>query len=342
MKVAFLIIDYVPHQVQTIKNLIEIKDAEVMSFHVEELEKNIPKLLNFNSFKYKELKKEEIFQKILDFNPDLVITAGWMISEYIWVCKNLLKLKKFPIVAQSDTQWYGKRTQKVNAFISPLHLKKAFSHLWVAGYYQYEYGKKLGFSNNQILFNSLSANVDLFKEVDISIKERKYPKNLLYIGRFSPEKGILNLLEAWNNIKDKKGWTLTFVGRGNLKKDIRSTEGVIVKDYMSQENLILEMQHSGAFILPSTFEPWALVLHEAASAGLPIICTEVCGASPYFVIENYNGFKIQAGSSKEIKESIGKLISKDDNELIQFSKNSRLLGDTINPKLSIANLLQVL
>jgi glycosyltransferase involved in cell wall biosynthesis len=108
-----------------------------------------------------------------------------------------------------------------------------------------------------------------------------------------------------------------------MKDEISKHNDIIVKDYMSQENLLLEMQNSGAFILPSTFEPWALVLHEAASAGLPIICTDVCGASPHFVINNYNGYKVKPDTTL-LKNAIEKLISKTDEELLDFSYNSRI------------------
>jgi len=42
------------------------------------------------------------------------------------------------------------------------------------------------------------------------------------------------------------------------------------------------LENSGCFILPSRYEPWALVIHEAACAGLPIICTNVCGTVDHF------------------------------------------------------------
>lgn len=42
---------------------------------------------------------------------------------------------------------------------------------------------------------------------------------------------------------------------------------------MPQEELAEELEKAGAFILPSVTEPWALVIHEAACAGLPILAS---------------------------------------------------------------------
>jgi len=342
MRVVFMIIDYVPHQEQTIKNLIETVDCEVLAFHAALHEKNVPQIKNFSSLYYKDFKQAEILEKILQFNPDFVVTAGWMIPEFIKTCKQLKKKVNIPIVAQSDTPWYGKFTQRVNCMISPFHLRKAFTHLWVAGYYQYEYAKRLGFQNHQILLNSLSANVTLFNKVDIDQKRGVYPKNFIFIGRFSNEKGIMALLEAWSSITDKKDWKLTLVGKGPLREKMDNVDNVVIKDYMSQEDLFLELQNSGCFILPSSFEPWALVIHEAASAGLPIICTEVCGAAPHFVLSNYNGYKIKTGSKEAIKAAMEKIINLDTATLCLFSERSRTLGNTIDSKTAIGNLLQCL
>ena len=53
MKICFLIGDYVPHQVLSIKTLIEKTDAEVMAFHVGRYIKETPKdLKNFSTFQF--------------------------------------------------------------------------------------------------------------------------------------------------------------------------------------------------------------------------------------------------------------------------------------------------
>lgn len=341
MKAVFLIIDYVPHQENTIKKLIEKTDCEVLAFHAALFDKSIPEIKKFETYQYNQFTKEDILKKIKKFQPDFIVTAGWMIKEFIWVCKQITKEGKIPVVAQSDTPWYGKITQKINSAISPFHLSKAFTHLWVAGYQQYEYARKLGFANNKILMNSLSADVRHFSKVNIENKKLEYPRNLLYIGRFSEEKGIKILLNAWEEIKDKKNWKLVFVGKGDLKSEIDKCNDVVIKDYMNQKDLLLEMQNSGAFVLSSISESWGLVLHEAASAGLPIICTDVCGASPHFVINNYNGYKVKPDATL-LKNAIEKLINKTDEELLNFSYNSRILGNSITQDTSIANLLQVI
>lgn len=342
MRFVFLIIDYVPHQVLSIKNLINNFDAEVLAFHVGRFNSYIPAYLNnFTTQNYKSLSKQEKLKAIKTFNPDVVVTAGWMIPEYNWLCRKIKQTMNIPIVAMSDTPWYGTWRQRVNAILSPFYVKKMFTHIWVAGIRQYDYARKLGFSNQQIIFNSLSADTEVFEKVNIEAKTTCYPKIFLFIGRYTEIKGLRNLIKAWSAIKDKKGWKFTLIGAGEMKDELINSGQFIVKDYMPQELLLDEMQHSGCFVLPSLHEPWALVIHEAASAGLPILCTETCGAAPHFVINGYNGYRIKDNSVEDLKLKLEKIINTDKSDLLKYSYRSRELSISINPEIQTASLMQL-
>lgn len=342
-KIILLIASYVPHQVITIKSLIGIYEAELHSFSISKDFEYIPADIDgLYTYRQEDFTKQELLEKILFQNPDILVTAGWMISDYVWVAKRIKKQLDIPVVAYSDTPWYGTFRQRVNALISPFHVKKAFTHIWVAGIYQYYYARKLGFANDQIIFHSLSADVDLFKKVDIEAKRGKYSKNFIYIGRFTSVKGLDILQNAWHNIKDKKGWTLTLVGAGEQKEKLEKDSSIIIKDYMNHSELINELQQSGCFVLPSRKEPWALVIHEAAAAGLPIVCTKTCGASAHFVIDGYNGYKVDTNSETSLQYAMEQIINADMATLMRYSTNSRNLSNSITPEMTAASLMQLL
>lgn len=342
MKAVFLIIDFVPHQVLSIKTLIEKNDGEILAFHVtESSHDNLSDSRNFTALHYKAFTKKEILKKIELYAPNIIVTAGWMIPEYNWVCKQMKENTNIPVVAMSDTPWYGTFKQKINTILSPFHVKKAFTHLWVAGLYQYDYARKLGFANDKIIYNCLSANTDLFAAIDIKKKIEKFPKNFLYIGRYTEVKGLRNLMIAWSAIEDKKGWTFTLIGNGEMREELIKDGNFIVKDYLHQDELVKELAETGCFVLPSLHEPWALVLHEAAAAGIPIICTKTCGAAPHFVIDHYNGFKVENDSIASLTEAMKKIIETEVSELVEYSYNSRKLSTAISPAKSAANLMQL-
>jgi glycosyltransferase involved in cell wall biosynthesis len=110
---------------------------------------------------------------------------------------------------------------------------------------------------------------------------------------------------------------------------------------MPQSELIKEIEQAGCFVLPSVFEPWALVIHEVAASGLPIIATNVCGAAPHFVISGYNGYQI-APSVESIKRALEKVMALSEVQLIQFSENSKKLAESITPELGAAQLMSIL
>lgn len=273
--------------------------------------------------------------------PDLIMVAGWIDKLYCKVASVYRKECDIPIVAGCDTQWRGGK-QWLNVLFSAFRQRKWFTHILIAGIWQYEYARRLGFSQEQILQPLYTADTAIFANVNILSKEMSYPHKLLFIGRFADAKGLSFLLDAWKSITDRKGWTLTLVGNGPLRDTLNGFPDVEIKDFMSQENLVVEMQHSGAFILPSVFEPWALVLHEAAAGGLPILASNCCGAVPYFVLENYNGHLFVPGDVSSIRKAIQRLINTSDDDLIRMSYKSRELSKRINPEIVAQTLLSIL
>lgn len=282
-----------------------------------------------------------LLMKVYEIQPDIIWVAGWIDKVYCKVCEVYKSKKHIPVVASSDTQWRGGK-QWLNVLFSPFRHKRWFSHIQIAGIWQYEYARRLGFSPSQILLPCLSANISLFDGVDVERKINSYPKNLLFVGRFAQEKNLPFLLEAWNSIQNRKEWTLTLIGNGPLKKVLEKEPDVIIKDFMSQDKIVDEMQNAGAFILPSVFEPWALVLHEAAAGGLPILASNCCGAVPYFVLENYNGHLFIPGDVSSISNAIQHLIDTPKEELIRMSYRSRELSKRITPELVANTLLSVI
>lgn len=282
-----------------------------------------------------------LLNKVRDIKPDLIWVSGWIDKLYCKVVGLYRKERDIPVVAGSDTQWRGGK-QWLNVLFSPFRHRRWFSHIQIAGIWQYEYARRLGFKQSQIIEPFYSADTNVFQKVSISSKERMYPHRFLFIGRFAEVKGLSYLLDAWKSIPDRKDWTLTLVGNGPLRDTLNGFPDIEIKDFMSQEQLAVEIQNSGAFILPSIFEPWALVLHEAAAGGLPILASNCCGAVPYFVLDNYNGRLFTPGDVSSIREAIQSLIATSDEDLIRMSYKSRELSRRINPEIVAQTLLSVI
>jgi glycosyltransferase involved in cell wall biosynthesis len=280
----------------------------------------------------------QMYDFILKLAPRVILVSGTMDSLYNRTCSKIRRNTKIPVVGKSDAQFKGGKDW-IKVFLSPIRHKRWFDYMFVPGIWQYEFARLLGYSRDKILLHNLSANVELFTQVDIDIKIKEYPKNFLYIGRYSPEKGIIELVKAWKQIRDKKGWTLTLVGEGPLKNKVEEYPDITCFDHMSQESLIELIQNSGCFVLPSLSDANPLVLLEAVASGLPIVCSDVCGDIPYFVLNSYNGYTFSHKKANDLKSKMEKIINLSDEVLLEFSRNSRKLSQRITPEITAKTIL---
>lgn len=287
------------------------------------------------------------FSMMLDLarkiEPELIIISGWVDMGYLGVAA-LSRNKGVPVVVTFDDQWKGTLRQKF-ASIFRLSLKFFFSHAWVCGAYQFEYAKRFGFSNHEIIYDLYSADLSKFNSsYEAKIKKNNpYPKTFLFVGRFEHQKAIDLLLEAWSMLSGKtKDWKLHLIGNGSLKNKLVIDDNIIVSDFMQPEALVKEVEKCGCFVLPSRHEPWGVVVHEFAAAGLPIICSHSVGAASSFVINGFNGFKFLNEDSASLAFQMQKIISSSDKNLKKMSDRSHIIGQKITPTSSASNLLSLL
>ena len=136
----------------------------------------------------------------------------------------------------------------------------------------------------------------------------------LAIARFIKKKNLLRLIEAYSEYVALVGarpggvgpqgyspggspWDLVLLGdgplRGEIEKAVHSLglDGrVVMPGFVQYEALPAYYGLAGAFVLPSTFEPWGLVANEVMAAGLPVLLSRECGCAENLLREGGNGF----------------------------------------------------
>ena len=151
------------------------------------------------------------------------------------------------------------------------------------------------YKNIFTLYNGV--NVELFEKADDGDLKIKYgiEENdfvYLYTGRIVPEKGVLELVEAFNKCKLNNA-KLVIVGNLSSKKAynkklLKAKNGnnnIIFTGAVSYDKIPMYYKLANAGIVPSTWEePFALTVIEHLASGHPVIITN-SGAMPELVNE---------------------------------------------------------
>lgn len=344
MKILYLYAELMGYQIPVLEEYVHNYNAEVDVVHWDHKKLTpyiLPTIPGINYYKRSEYNIEKLKQLIFKSTPNIVYVSGWMDKDYLTICK-ILKRNGVPIVAGSDTQWKGTLKQILGILYFRLKIKKTFTYIWVAGPYQYEYARILGFKKNDIVFNCLTADLKLFNKEVKKNKQTKNNRKFLFLGRLEEIKGIDILLEAWANIDTKKGWSLTFIGSGNYKSMLENRSDVKVIDFKQPQELVIEVQKYDCLILPSIKEPWALVIQEMMAAGLPVIASNICGAAPVFIIPDYNGKIFKNQCVESLTNAITQIINMSDDKLYILSENAKKRSQIITPEIVAASFISMI
>ena len=347
MKVLFLYSELMGYTENMINVLATEFDVDCYVVQWDQKKKTKHEIISkkFKVIDRSSLTKSSLLDLVLTMKPDLIYVSGWMDKTYLSVVREAKK-SKILIVAGLDTPWKGSPKQYFASFFLRNFWKNSFDYFWVPGKPQKDYAKKLGFENKTIS-NLYAANTLLFHKAYINSKlekEGNYPHVLLFVGRLAMIKGIDNLVESFIDAKKElnSDWKLIVVGNGPLILEIPESSGVECLGFLNQEEIAKLTMKAGAFCLPSLYEPWGVVIHEAAAAGLPLLLSKNCGAGDQFLEEGSNGLSFNPVGSLELTEGLKSIMGKDDLELIEMGSRSYDLSQKISPFSSAASLISVL
>lgn len=347
MKILYLYAEVMGYTMATIRALAERgNEVHVLHWdHKKQTPYKVPNVSNVFMYNRSELSVEQIKKLAKDISPMVTVVSGWMDRGYMRVAKQL-RSEGASVVVGFDDQWLGIYRQRIAILLGAAgYFSQFYSHAWVAGAYQFEYARRLGFEKRNIVFDLYSADLRLFNQAYYDSKDNKkinYPHRFLFVGRFEPVKGLDVLLQVWQQLGEKKDdWELYLIGNGSLKAQLEDTAGLVVKDFMQPEKLTQEVASAGCFLLPSRGEPWGVVVHEFAAAGLPLIVSDVVGAASTFLISGLNGFSFKVNDPVALEKAMREIINMTDQELHEMAVNSHALSQRITPETSAANVLSV-
>lgn len=142
---------------------------------------------------------------------------------------------------------------------------------------------------------------------------------IIYASKFDRRKRPDDLLAAYARLRaDGIAAQLVLVGTGVLEKELRqrvetdAIPDVIFAGFVNQSELPSVYAASDVFVLPSSNEPWGLVVNEAMCAGLPIVLSDEIGCADDLVETGVNGAKFAAGDIGALAETLRPILTDDD------------------------------
>jgi glycosyltransferase involved in cell wall biosynthesis len=239
-----------------------------------------------------------------DFRPDVIVISGWNNAKYRTIARSARFSHATKILA-IDNQYSASWRQSLGR-LACWRLFRSFAGIMVPGERSWQLARFLGFAESQIIRGTYGIDYESFKQAHESRRNSTWPQQFAFVGRLVEAKGIDILISAYEKYRQRvvAPWTLTVCGKGRRASLLENRPGVSHRGFVQPRDLPNVLANQGAFILPSRSEPWGQVIVEAAAAGLPIICTEACGAGVELVHNGFNGQKIPTGEDRALTEAM--------------------------------------
>lgn len=251
---------------------------------------------------------ELIKDLVLAQSPDAIVICGWFHPTYRKLA-SVTEFKDIPLILAMDTPWRGALKQHFATLILKSYTKR-FERVVVNGERSWQYARRLGFPSAQIMQGMCGIDFAKWSPIyDQRVQSGDWPKSFLFIGRYNEVKAVDILIEAYRAYRQQTThpWPLVCCGQGAFDKALDAEPGIINYGFVQPSNLPDIWLQAGAFLLPSRYDPWPLALVEAAAAGLPVICTDVCGSAVEVIRSGYNGLVIPPNAREALTQALLKI-----------------------------------
>lgn len=279
-------------------------------------------------------------ERVLDqISPTALLVSGWIDRQYLAAARAWRP--HIPVVLCMDNHWRGTWKQRLAATVAPHTLHRFFDRIWVPGAPQMPYAVRLGFPENRRSIGLYCADPEPFHaayERRRSHLGRLRPA-LVFAGRYHPSKGIDTLQREFAALSSAfPQWELHAIGTGPLAAARLAHPQITHHGFLQPAELPDVLCDAAVFILPSVREPWGVVLHEMALAGLPLAATPAVGSASAFLRAGVNGTVLDPN---QLAASLRSLLETPLAVRAEQSEASRRIGLTYTPPVWCETLLQL-
>ena len=252
-----------------------------------------------------------LYRRLQAFAPDVAVISATKDVRY-QEAAHQVKLQGGVTIWASDLPGRALWRDAYGMVRSRLQVLPDFDAALVPGYKGMEYARRLGFPEERIFSGLYSCDTELFRPIGVQRhlpenRQLPWPKVFLYVGQFIERKGIDTLLTAYQRYRKDCSlpWELWCGGAGPMRGLLENQPGIRMLDFLTPQECARVMGQCGIFIMPSKWDHWGVVLHEAACAGMPILTSRNCFGHVELVQQACNGYTFAAGDVASLAHWMG-------------------------------------
>jgi 1,2-diacylglycerol 3-alpha-glucosyltransferase len=287
----------------------------------------------------------KLWKVLSESQPKVVLVPGYYtlpgITSALWA---KLHRSKSVLMTESTEEDHARSWWK--EALKGLLIRSLFDWAVTGGKAHVRYLKRLRFPEDRIRhFYDVVANETYMQQAALLRQQSHESFNLprhyfLYIGRLATEKNIAMLIRAWIEYRNSGGsWSLVLVGDGPSAESLKriAAESPYPNDiyfagHKESKELPKYYAFSSCFVLPSTREPWGLVVNEAMASGLPVIVSNRCGSAEDLVINGSNGYIFNPTDEHQLAATLLKMGNAEESERLQMGKRSEEIIERYSPE----------
>lgn len=182
------------------------------------------------------------------------------------------------------------------------------------------YFRKYGMPDERIFYMPYEPDYELLRRIsagEIEAARARFGlaagrRRFVFSGRLVGVKRADLVIEAFAAVAaERPEWDLLVVGDGPLRDQLERRVPAALRSRVTWTGFLDDQAVVGALyrasdvlVLPSDYEPWALVVNEAVAAGLAVIASDVVGAAAELVRDGVNGAIFPAGDGVALVEAM--------------------------------------
>lgn len=186
-----------------------------------------------------------------------------------------------------------------------------------------------GVPDTKIFEGMYSADASLFTAGE-PLSQR--PKKLLFVGALDDNKNSVRLARSFLSIdpRVRAGWTLEIYGCGPKRDELPQNESIRIMGFVQPEQLAEKYTGARVFCLPSKFDHFGLVVHEASLSGCALLLSNRVGAAEDLLEEGVNGYSFSPFADNELKRALVQILGWSEAQFNFAYERSRALGARID------------